>query len=90
MIEPLHNSLGEARRISAETAVVARLRLACAKMRFFWAVFLIVIALACTLFWLCVSISVYESDFSELKNFEIIFFLLTMLGFAASRFGDAA
>lgn len=64
--------------------------LACAKMRFFWAIFLIVIALACTLFWLCVSISVYESDFSELKNFEIIFFLLTMLGFAASRFGDAA
>jgi hypothetical protein len=59
-------------------------------MRFFWGAILIVIAVACTLFWLCASTSVYESDFSELKNFEIIFFLLAMLGLAAYRFGDAA
>jgi tryptophan-rich sensory protein len=58
-------------------------------MRLFWTVFLIVIALAWTLIWLCASISVYESDFSELKNFEIIFFLLMMVGLAASRFSDA-
>jgi hypothetical protein len=58
-------------------------------MRLFWTVFLIVIALAWTLIWLCASISVSESDFSELKNFEIIFFLLMMLGLAASRFSDA-
>jgi len=63
---------------------------ACTKMWFFGAVFPIVIALACTLFWLCASISVYESDFSELANFEIIFTLLTMLALAAYRFGDAA
>ena len=58
-------------------------------MRFFWTVFLIVIAFAWTLFWLCASISVYESDLSELENFEITFFLLMMLGLAASRFSDA-
>jgi hypothetical protein len=51
-------------------------------MRFFGAVFLIVLAVACTLFWLCASISVYDSDFSELENFEIIFSLLTMLGWS--------
>jgi len=70
------------RRINVEIAGVARMRLACAKMRFFGAVIPVVIAVACTLFWLCASISVYESDFSELENFEIIFFLLTMLGLA--------
>jgi len=59
-------------------------------MRLLWTVFLIVIALAWTLIWLCASISVSESDFSELKNFEIIFFLLMMLGLAASRFSDTA
>jgi len=59
-------------------------------MRFFGAVIFVVIAVACTLFWLCASISVYESDFSELENFEIICFLLTMLGLAAYRFGGAA
>ena len=58
-------------------------------MRLFWTVCLIFIALAWTLIWLCASTSVYESDFSELKNFEIIFFLLMMVGLAASCFSDA-
>ena len=58
-------------------------------MRLFWTVFLIFIALAWTLIWLCASTSVYESEFSELKNFEIIFFLLMMVGLAASCFSDA-
>jgi hypothetical protein len=56
-------------------------------MRVFWAVFLIVIALAWTLFWLCASVTVYDSDFFELKNFEIIVFLLMMLGLAPLAFG---
>jgi len=58
-------------------------------MRFFWTVFLIVIALAWALFRLCASVSVYESDFSELKSFEVTFFLLMILGLAASCFNDA-
>lgn len=59
-------------------------------MRLVFAFLLIVIALACTLLWLCASISVFESDFSELKSFETVFLLLTMLGLAASRFGGTA
>jgi len=55
-------------------------------MRVFWPVFLIVIALAWTLFRLCASIAVYDSDFFELKNFEIVFFLLMLLGLSAVRF----
>jgi hypothetical protein len=90
VVEPLHNFSDEARRINAEIAVVARVRPTVRKkMRVFWAFFLIIVALAWTLFWLCASISVYDSDFSELKNFEIIFFLLMLLGLSASRFGDA-
>ena len=54
-----------------------------------WAFLLLVIALACTLFWFCTSISVYEPDFSEIKTFEMVFLLLMMLGLAAYRFGDA-
>jgi hypothetical protein len=57
------------------------------KMRFFRAVFLIVVALAWTLFWLCASVTVYDSNFFELKNFEMIFFLLMVLGLAPLAFG---
>jgi protein-S-isoprenylcysteine O-methyltransferase Ste14 len=57
------------------------------KMRFFWAIFLIVGALAWTLFWLCTSVTVYDSDLSELKTFEITCFLLMTLGLAPLVFG---
>jgi hypothetical protein len=91
VIEPLHNSLDEARRVRANIAVgrASATSLFVRNMRLFWTVFLIFIALAGTLVWLCASTSVYESDFSELKNFEIIFFLLMMVGLAAYRFSDA-
>jgi len=90
VIEPLHNSLDEARRIKAEIAAVAE----CDQLvRKKYAVLLDCLSnrhrVPWTLFWLCAYISVYDSDFSELKNLEMIFFLLMMLGFAASRFSDA-
>jgi hypothetical protein len=92
VIEPLHNSLDEARRIRANIASgrASATSLFVRNMRFFWTVFLTVVALAWTLIWLCASISVYESDFSELKNIEIVFFLLMMLGLAASQSGRPA
>jgi hypothetical protein len=57
------------------------------KMQFSWNIFLIIVAVAWTLFWLCASVTICDSDFSEFTNFNIVFFLLMMLGLAPLAFG---
>jgi hypothetical protein len=38
-------------------------------------------------FWLYASVTVYDSDFFELRNFDMIFSLLIMFGLAPLAFG---